>query len=305
MVDQQFDILVALSISTMYPTEPPSDQIRPTIIEINWCAYDLKRQIVIDEVQHYVKPLDFNNALPEETILRTNIRSEQLFSALSLFEVIQKFNDFLYLTFVRNNLSFCLVTFGDSLLCRILPIEAKETKIKLAYHFQQYFDIKDEFIKFSSNTSIVTLKDMLNYLGLKEVPAETVCQNNCKTLVRIINMLTRSNHNFVNPKVVNSQIKEKEVKQVNIVQYAIPANVTKVSSERKKYSNYVKSKSPETYKTPYFKYYLRLRVTSIFFCKLILNRVCLTIRSSMKSSNFSAESKYGKMTFNFFIKMES
>ena len=286
-MEQQFDILVALSVSTIYILPPLSEadfpdprynsasSFHPTIIEMNWCAYDLKRQIVIDEVQHYVKPLDFAGNLPEETTLRTNIRSEQLFSALSLFEVIQKFNDFLYLTFVRNNLSFCLVTLGDDLLCRVLPIEARETKIKLAYHYQQYFDIKEEFIKFSSNTNITSLKDMLTYLGLKEVPAETVCQNNCKTLVRIINMLTRSNHYFISPKIVETQIKSL-MKNFNAInssqnnnyppQTQSPPPSGQRMGERKRYppssnsSNYVKYRSPESYGNPNSKYFLRLRV---------------------------------------------
>ena len=275
-MDQQFDILVAVQVSTMSvkstPTKQPEDYISFTpeemkaqadfansqigpIIEINWCAYDIKRQIVIDEVQYFVKPLDFMGKLSEETMAKTNIRPENLFSAFSLYEVIQKFNDFLYLSFTRNNLSFCLVTYGDELLTRILPNESKESKIKLAYHFHQYFDIKTEFSKFSNNLNTVTLKNMLLFLGLKEVPADTVCQNDCKTLVRIINMLTRSNHIFNSPKIINSQYKVISDKEI-----IKPPQPAKVPAEKQaKYNNFIKFKAPEASRPPFQKFYLRLR----------------------------------------------
>jgi hypothetical protein len=40
-----------------------------------------------------------------------------------------EFNDYLYMNFTRKNLSFCLVTFGDDLLTRILPSQAKVSNI--------------------------------------------------------------------------------------------------------------------------------------------------------------------------------
>ena len=274
-MDQQFDILVAVQVSTMSlksgSQKPPEDYISFTpeemkaqldsqslsgpIIEINWCAYDLKRQIVIDEVQYFVKPLDFMGKLSEDTTSKTNVRPENLFSAFSLYEVIQKFNDFLYLSFTRNNMSFCLVTYGDDLLTRVLPNESKESKIKLAYHFHQYFDIKTEFAKFSNNPNVATLKNMLFYLGLKEVPADTVCQNDCKTLVRIINMLTRNNHIFHNPKIINSQFKVITDKEI-----VKPPQASKVPAEKQaKYNNFIKFKAPEISRPPFQKFYLRLR----------------------------------------------
>ena len=274
-MDQQFDILVAVQVSTMSSKsgsqKPPEDYISFTpeemkaqldsqtlsgpIIEINWCAYDLKRQIVIDEVQYFVKPLDFMGKLSEETTAKTNVRPENLFSAFSLYEVIQKFNDFLYLSFTRNNMRFCLVSYGDDLLTRVLPNESKESKIKLAYHFHQYFDIKTEFAKFSNNPNVATLKNMLFYLGLKEVPADTVCQNDCKTLVRIINMLTRNNHIFHNPKIINSQYKVITDKEI-----VKPPQPSKVQAEKQaKYNNFIKFKAPEISRPPFQKFYLRLR----------------------------------------------
>lgn len=275
-MDQQYDILVAVQVSTIAvksSTSKPQDEyisFTPEemkvqsesqiisygpIIDINWCAYDLKRQIVIDEVQYFVKPLDFMGKLSEETTAKTNVRPENLFSAFSLYEVIQKFNDFLYLSFTRNNMSFCLVTYGDDLLTNILPNEAKENKIKLAYHFHQYFDIKTEFSKFSNNPNVVTLKNMLLYLGLKEVPADTVCQNDCKTLVRIINMLTRSNHIFHTPKIINSQYKV--ISDKEITRPAIPSKVP--AEKQAKYNNFIKFKAPDPSRPPFQKFYLRLR----------------------------------------------
>lgn len=270
-MEQPYDILVAVQVSTTQSKNKPSEEYISfsaeemkaqmdlcsfgSIIEINWCAYDLKKQIVVDEVQYFVKPLDFIGKLSEETIAKTNVRPENLFSAFSLYEVIQKFNDFLYLSFTRNNMIFCLVTFGDELLTKILPNEAKENKIKLAYHFHQYFEIKSEFAKFSNNQNVTSLKNMLLYLGLKEVPAETVCQNDCKTLVRIINMLTRSNHLFHSPKIINSQYKVITDKESNANK-----NVVKVPADKQsKYTNYIKFKAPEPYRAPYQKFYLRLR----------------------------------------------
>lgn len=70
-----------------------------------------------------------------ETIEKTGISNEKLQNAPILFDVVQAFNDYAYTKFIRSNQSFCLVTFGDETLAKILPTEAGEAKIKLASHF--------------------------------------------------------------------------------------------------------------------------------------------------------------------------
>ena len=91
-------------------------------------------------------------------------------------EIITKFNDFIYLNFMKVNLSFCIVTFGDDLLTKIFCNEIKESRIKLAPHFYQYFDVGYEFRKFYPQTfHIKTLNEMIGYLKLKEVVSNDLC----------------------------------------------------------------------------------------------------------------------------------
>lgn len=72
------------------------------------------------------------NHFNEETLTSTKIPLDKLTAAPNLFDVMQAFNDFLYTKYTRSNLSFCLVTYGDALLTKILPQEATSNSIKLA-----------------------------------------------------------------------------------------------------------------------------------------------------------------------------
>lgn len=103
---------------------------------------------------------------------------------------------------MKNNLSFCIVTFGDDLITKTLQMESRESKVKLAHHFTQYFDIQSDFRKLNQNAhQLKTISEMLGYLNLKDKESmnDTLCQSECKSMVRLINSLCRGGFQFIYP----------------------------------------------------------------------------------------------------------
>lgn len=49
------------------------------------------------------------------------------------------------------------------------------------------------------------MDEMLKYLNLGENTAMTTCQYECKSTVRLVNVLVRGNHVFSTPKLLNIQ----------------------------------------------------------------------------------------------------
>lgn len=61
----------------------------PSIIEFDWCTYDLKSHIVIEEVNDFVRPT-FSSSLTETTQRRTGINASNCVNSVSLYEVIMR-----------------------------------------------------------------------------------------------------------------------------------------------------------------------------------------------------------------------
>lgn len=61
----------------------------PSTVEFDWCAYDLKAQIVIEEVTAFVKPLR-SFVFSEAVQKRTGIKPSDCENAISLSEMIMK-----------------------------------------------------------------------------------------------------------------------------------------------------------------------------------------------------------------------
>jgi RNA recognition motif-containing protein/inhibitor of KinA sporulation pathway (predicted exonuclease) len=220
------------------------------IIEIDWCAFDVKKQIVVDDVQCFVKPTDGFILTQEQNVL-TGITQEDLSKGSTLAEIIKKFVDNCYFLYTSKNRSFCLMTFGDFLLTKIIPFEVRDLNIKLPQFFFQYFDILYEFKRFYPQSShIATITDMLQYLQLREIPIPNLCQLETKSMIRIMNKLAKDSHHFVAPRLLNQRHE--------------PINrVRELASSRKqtykRWSAYIRGRSPEPFKNPNREYVIRMR----------------------------------------------
>lgn len=59
----------------------------PSIIEFDWCSYDLKSQLVVEESNNFVRPI-FSSSFTELAQSRTGVTVPECTGALSLYEVI-------------------------------------------------------------------------------------------------------------------------------------------------------------------------------------------------------------------------
>jgi RNA recognition motif-containing protein/inhibitor of KinA sporulation pathway (predicted exonuclease) len=220
------------------------------IIELDWCAFDVKKQQVVDDVQNFIKPND-GFIMTQDQIVSTGITQENLAEGLHLAHAIKKFIDSCFYNYTSKNKSFCLVTFGDLLLTKILPYEIRDLNIKLPQYFLQYFDLLYEFKRFYPQTNHVqTISDMLHYLQLREIPIPNLCQVETKSMIRIMNKLARDNHHFVAPRLLNQRHE--------------PINkVREIAASRKqtykRWSAYIRGRSPEPFKNPNREYVIRVR----------------------------------------------
>ena len=174
------------------------------IIELDWCAFDIKKQQPFEEMQNFIKPSD-GFILSQEQMVATGVTQENLAEGNPLAVVLKSFIETCYFNYSSKNKSFCLVTFGDMLLTKIIPFEIRDLNIKLSPSFFQYFDILYEFKRFyPQTTSIQTIPEMLQYLHLREFPIPNLCQRETRSMIRIMNKLARDNHHFVAPRFPQS-----------------------------------------------------------------------------------------------------
>ena len=263
-METHFDILIAFHAMVVSHDGPgpgvgPSGQFMKIdedrfyngrIIELDWCAFDVKKQQVGDDVQNFIKPVD-GFILTQEQIVATGITQENLSEGQSLATVIKKCIDTCFYNYTSKNKSFCLMTFGDLLLTKILPYEIRDLNIKLPQYFFQYFDILYEFKRFYPQTNQVqTISDMLQYLQLREMPIPNLCQVETKSMIRIMNKLAKDNHHFVAPRLLNQRHE--------------PINkVREIAASRKqtykRWSAYIRGRSPEPFKNATREYVVRVR----------------------------------------------
>ncbi|KAL4479869.1 hypothetical protein ABPG74_020385 [Tetrahymena malaccensis] len=223
------------------------------MIEFNWCIYDTKKQIVTEQFQRFIKGEDF--LVNNETLTKNKITLSKFDGALLFSKLIQEFNDYTYTNFTRQNKSFCIVTYGDALMTRILPREAQFNQMKLASHFFTYFDIRNEFKKnFSHAISIKTLHEMLTYTNLQEKPLldQSIASFEMSNIVRLVNMLVRSGYIFNHPKLINNSYQVVLDNQDSKTRYI-------QSREKKSKNNYVRGRSPEPFKNLSQQHFIRVR----------------------------------------------
>lgn len=262
MENQPFDFLITFHAVTSNPWQNTQHHYTRTIlheddtnsygrvVEIFWSVYDLRTQQGTDEAHHFVRPtrpIQFTH----EAATKLKVTMEQINAeGMNLVDVISKLNDYVYVSFMRHNHSFCFVCAGDDLLTRILPADAKEAKIKLQPHFFQFFDIFIEFKKVFPQSNARTVSEMIQFLTLKEIQAPTLCQLECKNLMRLVNRLVKEGHIFESPILLNPQHQH-----ISIPNKSIQREPPKIN----KWSSFIGGTSPEPFRNPLRSYFIRLR----------------------------------------------
>jgi len=263
------------------------------IIELDWCAFDIKKQQPFEEVQNFIKPND-GFILSQEQTVGTGVTQENLSEGSSLTSVLKNFIDTCFFNYTSKNKSFCLVTFGDQLLTKILPLEIRDLNIKLPQYFFQYFDILYEFKRFYPHTeNVQTIPDMLLYLQLREFPIPNLCQRETRSMIRIMNKLARDSHHFVSPRMLNPR-------------HELINKVKEIAASRKqvykKWSAYIRGRSPEPFKNANREYVIRVRGLPYDSRELEIINFFKNIRIIEKNIAFLYNYD-GKFTGEVFIKL--
>ena len=135
------DFLIALTCSMSMPVDGVA-----YLLELNWCAYNVKEKRVEHETYTLVRPpADILPGLFPASTEQTGIKQSDVESSEDFPSVYQRFNKFVYEQIILNNSSFCLVTVGDDLIRKHLVNECQRSGLKLAHHFLKYFDVRAEF----------------------------------------------------------------------------------------------------------------------------------------------------------------
>lgn len=206
-MEQNYDVFIAFHAATTVPAKEFADEamlVQAQLIELTWSAYSVERKEVDEDARFFIK---FDGSLSEEIITRTKVYPDKMRQAVPLKDALENLSQMITNKYTRNNKRVCLVTFGDDLLSSILPKEANLKGITLSNEYLSYFDICEEFkTVFVQFTQIFdSPNDVLRIVNLKIVEDDTVCLTECKSLIRIMNILVRNKHKFSKIKLVEIQ----------------------------------------------------------------------------------------------------
>lgn len=209
-LQQPFDFLIPIHVSISNPEpafenyqgeESKNHPIQPDtpgkIIELSWCAYNLSDQTVVDERHYYIRPLN-SIRLSEETVNKLRIDINHINSeGISLADAINLLNDYLYMNFIKQNLSFCFVCLDDELLTRALPADAFESNVRLQHCFFHYFNVEHDHQKF-----FPAIDDRKFYINTN-LQGLTYCQTQCRYITYLASQLVDIGYYFTNPILIH------------------------------------------------------------------------------------------------------
>jgi hypothetical protein len=206
-MEQSFDVFIAFHAATTVSSKELSDEamlVQAQFIELTWSAYSVERKEVDEDARYFIQ---FEGPLTEDIIGRTKITQDKMKQAVSLKEALDNLSMMITNKYIRNSKKVCLVTFGDDLLSSLLPKESNLKGISLQSEYLKYFDICEEFRTVFTQFSqkFESPNDVLRIVNLKIVEDDTVCLTECKSLIRIMNILVRNKHKFSKLKIVEIQ----------------------------------------------------------------------------------------------------
>jgi len=134
----------------------------------------------------------------------TGITKDMVEDAESLLTVVQKFDSYIMEKFGGNKNSFRLVTDGIWDLQIQLGNEAKKKNIELNWWYKEYFDIKQEFIKFYPwfNSYKPVLKTMLQAFKLEFIGKHHSGIDDCRSIVQLVKTMLLLGLSFDNPIII-------------------------------------------------------------------------------------------------------
>jgi RNA recognition motif-containing protein len=123
-----------------------------------------------------------------------------LSEAKSLKEAVVQLDQFLFGTFVTAQASFCIVSDSPGPIRHQLRVEADAKRVKLAAHYDTFFDLQAEFsAQYPAFSPNVGLQFMADSLGLSTVGRTTRGLDACLTMADVLMRLCNDGHAFTRP----------------------------------------------------------------------------------------------------------
>lgn len=234
------DYLVALSYSS---------NIEGRLLALSWCAYHITSKSTSEESSIFIHPSGEEIEdlfVSGELNQATGLTLQDMEAAQDLPAAMQCLNKAFYESIILQNANFTIIAYQDNLLCQILPDECTRLGLKLAPHFQKYFDISLEFEKrYPESGKSLTLSQMLQFLNMIEIPERINAQEECKTMIRLISRLLKDGHNFLMPLDTNSRKVKVEAapvkatkKQPCILEIPVASRVVLLKGAKQNSENY-------------------------------------------------------------------
>jgi len=198
-----FDVMIPVCGYTSPQTLPSGGgATMPMLLEFDWCVYDMNSQNAAHESQNYVKaPEELSSfVLTPELRQLSGIKVEDYEKAKPLEEILQELYDYIFNECIKKNKTYCIIVVDESFIKSQLPKNLGCANLKLQPFFFKFFEIRQEFQEFYKLTQKPeTLPEMLQYLDLKETVPESVCHDQCKMMVRILNRMVIDGKKFKLP----------------------------------------------------------------------------------------------------------
>jgi len=183
------------------------------LIELNWCAYDIKNQSAGEETHMFISPSgeELEDIFSSGDITKeTGVTIEDMENCVDLPAVMQHFNKVLYENIILQNANFGLVTVSEDLLSQVLPDECTRLGLKLAPHFLKHYYLPTEFQKcYSDGGEVYSVQEMLSYLNLRESQERIKAHEECKGVIRVVNRMTKDGYKFGGAQDITAEKKPK------------------------------------------------------------------------------------------------
>lgn len=173
---------------------------RQEITEWPWLVYDVRTRLVVDEKQVYIAPQWSPNPNPSpDAVVGLD---EDVAFAPSLKDAVQKFDTYVYRSFVVHGKTYCLLTDGHWDLREMLLLESARKAVPLAPHFRTFFDLRTEFKRCYPTVTVPgDRQGLVDFLQIP-VSGDVSVLENCRIIAQAVSRLQRDAHIFTTPEVI-------------------------------------------------------------------------------------------------------
>lgn len=191
-----------------------------TLIELNWCMYDVMSRESKNESTHIINPSNIERTTDSEIIqLKANLLSFEITNKLEnvltlLNNFIEEELDLINKKFSSNAINSIVIVFNNleiknNLISSYNYFDIKYSKafdysINIVNEFLSFYNIKDIDALYSlsnleslNNNKLDLLNHMLNYYNLNINLSKRDSITELNSIVRIINKMCKDNHKFI------------------------------------------------------------------------------------------------------------